>query len=235
MVTLSEVLTMRVVSRRMAAVLLMSLLSLASIAPPIAAQSEGRVSSGAIRDAVAHARTMPEAFGGVWIVDEGAVFAFTHRATDEQIAEVLDLVRPGTRVATVRVESSEAELRSTYEAIRDAVSAGELTFVTGIGTAIQQNAVVVSIVPELYEVCQTGLLARFGSVRLLFEPSAGDVGTQTTDAPSSTAAPSGSPAEQPPGCLPPPSSSQEPGSPPSESPAPMGSPAGDASPVPTTS
>lgn len=210
---------MRTLPRRTGAAVLMTLLALVmTTAIPVAAQPSEQVPEEAIRDAIDHARSMPDAFGGVWLTHGGVVFAFTFRATDAQITEVLDLVEPGTRMATVRVDSSEAELDAAHEAIMDAVIAGELTFVTGVGTSIQENALVISIVPDLYEVCQGGLLARFGSVRLLFELSAGDAGRQGTTEPMSLV-PSGSPLVLPPGCLPPPGASPDPASLPDASPA----------------
>jgi hypothetical protein len=76
---------------------------------------------------------------------------------------------------------------------------------TGVGTDIVNNAVLVGILPEYFEVCRAGLTARFAPVRLLFESSGPDRGlpepTPTPDAtPSPTPSPDGS---VPPACAPP--------------------------------
>ncbi len=69
----------------------------------------------------------------------------------------------------------------------------------GLGTDLKRNAVVVSIAPEWFDICQAGVLAGFAPMRILFESSAGDIG------PDSTPLPAGSPSTSlPPGCLPPP-------------------------------
>jgi hypothetical protein len=183
----------------------------------------------AIRDARAHARTMPEAFGGAWLVDDGSVvFAFTHRATDEQIADVLGRIESWVPVTLSRVDWSEAEIDATKAAISDASRAGEFPFLTGIGTDIERNAVVVSIAPEWYDLCQAGLLARFGPVRIIFESSGGDIGLDSTPVPP--ASPS---ASLPPDCLPPPGWSPDPsGLVPGASSAPSLAPSASGSPTP---
>jgi hypothetical protein len=168
------------------------------------AQTSGPDVSEAIDDAIIYARTMPEAFGGVWLTDDdsGAVFAFTHRATDVQIEDVLARVPEGVAITVVRVDWSEAELDATTEAITDALVARELPFVTGVGPDLPNNAVLVGIVPEYFEACQAGIVARFGPVRIVFESSEPDRGTA-----ASAAAPGSS---LPPGCLPSPSMSPTP-------------------------
>ena len=186
----------RVTALSLAALMAVSLFAVTS--PTALAQPSRSDVAEAVQDAMIHARTMPDAFGGVWLTDDGAVFAFTHRATDEQIADVLGRISAGIPVTTVRVDWSEAELRATKDAIGDAAVAREITFVTGVGVDLPDNAVLVSIAPEYFDVCQAGLLARFGPVRLLFESSPGDRGTQSS--PSASASPDPLPS----GCLPPP-------------------------------
>jgi hypothetical protein len=157
--------------------------------------------SEAIVDAMVYARMMPEAFGGVWLTDGGAaaVFAFTHRATDAQIEDVLGHVPEGVPVTVVRVDWSETEITAAKEAISLAARTGELPFVNGIGIDLEHNAVLVYITPQWFETCQAGVLARFSPMRILFESNAGDIGLDSTPVPPES--PSASP---PPGCLPPP-------------------------------
>jgi hypothetical protein len=198
----------KVIRGRLAAHSLTALVAVAVLAfasPAAMAQPSRSDVANAVQDAMIYARTMPDAFGGVWVTDDGAVFAFTARATDEQVADVLGRVTAGIPVSTVRVDWAEAELDATTDAITDAMGADELSFVTGVGPDLPNNAVRVSIAPEFYDVCQAGLIARFGPVRLLFESSPGDTGAQPSPAGSSAPSPSGSPAPLPPGCLPPPS------------------------------
>lgn len=190
------------VRRAVALLAALAIVCTMAVAPASAAQ----VGYKAIGDAIERARELGDAFGGAWLEGDGVVFAFTHRATDEQIAEVLGLIKAGTPVETVRVDWSEAELDATQTAITDAmVALGGRTFVNGVGTDLRRNAVVVSISPKYYEVCQAGLLARFGPVRLLFERSEGDVGAQGDSDAEGSPVPSGSPEPLPEGCLPPPS------------------------------
>lgn len=192
--------------RQFGATALVAAYLLTTIAPPALAQPSNSEIADGILDAMIHARTLPDAFGGAWIADDRAVFAFTARATDEQVADVLGRVKKGIPVTTVQVDWSEAELDATADAITDAmVALGDRAFVNGVGTDLKRNAVVVSMFPEYFEVCQAGLLARFGLVRLVFESSPGDTGAQgEPGAPASPAA-SGSPEPLPEGCLPPPS------------------------------
>src|SRR5690349_7384557 len=91
----------------------------ASTVPASAEPTQREIHDG-IESAVMWAETMPDAFGGVWLSDGGAVFAFTHRATDAQVTEVLGLVEAGIPVTTVRVDWSEPELREVQHAIADA-------------------------------------------------------------------------------------------------------------------
>lgn len=194
--------------RRIAATAVATLVAaslLVTVKPAALAQPSNSEIADGIEDAMLYARTLPDAFGGAWITDDGAVFAFTARATEEQVADVLGRVNEGIPVTTVKVDWSEAELDATQDAITDAAVARELTFVTGVGTDLKENAVVVSLLPQYFEVCQSGLVARFGPVRLLFEPSEGDVGTQGDSDASASPAASGSPEPLPAGCLPPPS------------------------------
>lgn len=217
---------MRLSPRRAIASLTMLALALILAAPVAAAQ----VGYKAIGDAIERARELDDVFGGAWLEGDGVVFAFTRRATDEQVADVLALIRPGTPVTTVLVDWSEAELDATNEAITDALVGRELTFVTGVGTDLKNNAVVVSIHPRYFEICQAGLVARYGPVRLLFERSEGDVGAEGHPGADASPAPSGSPAASlPPGCLPPASPGPSLGPlpsavPPTSSPVPSGMP-----------
>jgi hypothetical protein len=185
--------------------------SMVATAPASAAEpSQGQVLQ-AIRDAKDLARTMPDAFGGLWLDASSVTFAFTHRATDTQITEVLALIEPWVPLTVVRVDWSLAELDATQDAIVGyAQSQGPPFFVTGVGTDQERNAVVVGLVPEYYEVCQAGLIARFGPVRLLFGSSGPDRGLpEPTPTPDATAPPTPSmDVSIPPACLPP--SSPEP-------------------------
>lgn len=175
--------------------------------------------SEAVVDALFYARTMPDAFGGVWLTDDdsGAVFAFTHRATDAQIEDVLGHVPDEVPVTVVRVDWSEAEITAAKEAISLAARSGELPFVNGIGTDLENNAVVVYITPEWFDICRAGVLARFAPMRILFESSAGDIGLDETPMPARSPS-----ASLPPGCLPPPGWSPvpSPAASPATSPAP---------------
>ena len=190
------------------------------------AQTSGPDVSEVIDEAMLYARTMPEAFGGVWLTDDdsGAVFAFTPRATDAQIEDVLGHVPEGVPVTVVRVDHSEAELDATTEAISDAMVARELTFVTGVGPDLPKNAVLVGILPQYFDACQAGILARFGPVRIVFESTGPDTEAAASTAPSADPA-----ASPPPGCLPPPGWSPVPSGPvtspaPSQPASPAGSP-----------
>jgi hypothetical protein len=178
--------------------------------PSVAQPSRSQVGK-AVQEAMAYARTLPDASGGLWLTDEGAVFAFTHRATDEQTADVLSRIRPGIPVMTVRVDWSEAEIAATKDAIVDFVQTqGPPHVVVGVGTDTENNAVRVALLPEYFEVCQAGLTARFAPVRLLFESSGPDRGLpEPTPTPDATTSPTSSPAVSVPSvCLPP--SSPEP-------------------------
>jgi hypothetical protein len=195
----------------------MTILSLAGAllvpleATPVAAQPSRSQVGKAVQEAMAYARTLPDAFGGLWLTDEGAVFAFTHRATHEQIADVLSRIKRGIPVTTVRVDWSDAEIAATKDAIVDFVQTqGPPQVVMGVGTDLQGNAVLVGILPEYFEVCQAGLTARFAPVRLRFESSGPDRGLpEPTSTPDATASPTPSPdGSLPPACLPP--SSPEP-------------------------
>jgi hypothetical protein len=194
---------------------------------PVAAQPSRSQAGRAVQAAMAYARTLPDVFGGVWLTDQGAVFAFTHRATDEQIAEVLSRIRPGIPVTTVRVDWSEAELDATQDAITDfAQTQGPPQVLTGVGTDIVNNAVLVGILPEYFEVCQAGLTARFAPVRLLFESVGPDRGLpEPTPMPGATPSPTQSlHASVPPACA----------LPEAASPAPSGvRPPGKMTPIPT--
>lgn len=180
--------------------------SLLAVASPTALARPSRSEVGkAVQDAMQFARTLPDAFGGVWLTDAGAVFAFTHRATDDQIADVLDRIESWVPVSTVRVDWSEAELRATQDAITEDAMVGQERplVVTGVGVSLPDNAVVVSIRPDLFDVCQAGLQARYGPVRLLFESSPGDTGAQASPTGSSSPTSSASPVPLPPICVPP--------------------------------
>ncbi len=205
------------------------LLLLAALATLLASPaSAAQVGYKAIGAAIERARELDDAFGGVWLEGDGVVFAFTHRATDAEIAEVLGLVRPGTPVTTVRVDWSEAELDATHEAITDYMVANDVRFVTGVGTDPKRNAVVVGILPQWFDACQAGLVTRFGPVRIVVEPSGFDVGAEGNSETTAPAAASGSPEPSlPPGCLPlasPGPSALPSGAPPMVSPLPSGAP-----------
>jgi hypothetical protein len=174
---------MRLPSRPAALLVAAAVLSLSGAAAPVAvAQSDPSDPSEAIQEAWDKARTMPDAFGGLWLDGGTVVFAFTEAATDEQVADVLALVPSEVGLAMVRVDHSEAALRATKDAITDAASAGELPFVTGVGVALRTNAVDVNVLPQYLLSCQAGLLERFGQVRLMFTENAGDVGATTPPA-----------------------------------------------------
>jgi hypothetical protein len=82
---------------------------------------------------------------------------------------------------------------------------GSPQVLTGVGTDIVNNAVLVGILPEYFEVCQAGLIARFAPVRLLFESSGPDRGLpEPTPTPNATPSPTPSlDGRVPPACLPP--------------------------------
>jgi hypothetical protein len=206
---------MGIVQRPMSAVaraVLISFTVLVLASSTAMAQRSDSAVAKAIQDAMTYARTLPDSFGGAWLVDGGAAMAFTHRATDEQIADVLGRIEPWVAISVVRVDHSEAEITAAKEAISLAVRTDELPFITGVGTDIENNAVRVSIEPQWFEVCQAGVLARFAPMRMIFESSGGDIGLDSTPVPA------GSPsASLPPGCLPPTSPSPSMGTP---SPAP---------------
>jgi len=152
---------------------------------PVSAQPSQDEVLNAIGDATDLARTMPDAFGGLWLDESDVTFAFTHRATDEQIAEVLALIEEWVPLTVVRVDWSEAELQATLEALDEAFDQ-EPPFLSGAGVDIRNNAVEVAIRPRYFAVCQAGLRARYGPVRLLFVSSEPDRGvpepTHTPDA-----------------------------------------------------
>lgn len=190
---------MRLPSRPVALLVAAAVFSL-SAGPAAVAQSDPSDPSEAIQEAWDLARTMPDAFGGLWLDGGTVVFAFTEAATDEQVADVLSLVPSDVSLGTVRVDHSEAALRATQDAITDAASAGELPFVTGVGVALRTNAVDVNVLPRYLLTCQAGLLERFGQVRLMFTENAGDVGAQATPGEDAVKAPPAS-LPLPLGCL----------------------------------
>src|SRR5262245_5464204 len=112
---------MRVLRGAWLTVVLTGLAVSMAVTAPAAAQPSRSEVGKAVQEAMRYARTLPDAFGGLWLTDEGVVFAFTHRATDEQIADVLSRIRSGIPVTTVRVDWSEAELDATQDAIVDFV------------------------------------------------------------------------------------------------------------------
>jgi hypothetical protein len=197
---------MRVLARSTPILFMVGALLVSLITAPVAAQPSRSQVGKAVQAAMTYARTLPDVFGGLWLTDRGAVFAFTHRATDAQIEDVLSRIKPGIPVTTVRVEWSEAELDATQDAIVDFVQIqGPPQVLTGVGTDIVNNAVLVGILPEYFEVCQAGLTARFAPVRLLFESSGPDRGLpEPTPTPDATPSPTSPPEwSLPPACLPP--------------------------------
>ena len=71
---------MRVLARSMTTLFLAGVLLIPLGALPVAAQPSRSQAGRAVQAAMAYARTLPDVFGGVWLTDQGAVFAFTHRA-----------------------------------------------------------------------------------------------------------------------------------------------------------
>lgn len=135
----------------------------------------------------------------------------THRATDEQIAEVLALIEEWVPLTVVRVDWSEAELHATLEALDEAFDQ-EPPFLSGAGVSLRDNAVEVAIRPRYFEVCQAGLRARYGPVRLLFVSSGPDRGVpEPTPTPDTTPSPTPFPFALPEACTLPEGSSPPPG------------------------
>ncbi len=144
--------------------------------------------SKAILGARDYARSLDDVFGGVWITDDGAVFAFTYRATDAQVADVLAHLESWVPYATTRVESSEAELNAVADRVLEDVKAGELPYLRSIEVDIQGNAVVIGIVPAESCARQAELHQRYREVRLVFRATEGDLGaSEASPGPATTA------------------------------------------------
>lgn len=192
--------TIIVVRATIATACLAAMVSLALTAVPVTAQPSQDEVSEAISDAWNHARTMPDAFGGHWFDGSDVTFAFTHRATDEQIAEVLALIEEWVPLTVVRVDWSETELSATLDALDEAFDQ-EPPFLSGAGVSLRDNAVEVAIRPRYFEVCQAGLRARYGPVRLVFVSSEPDRGVpEPTPTPDVTPSPSPFPFALPEAC-----------------------------------
>jgi hypothetical protein len=150
--------------------------------------------SKAILGARDYARSLDDVFGGVWITDEGAVFAFTDRATDAQVADILAHLASWVPYTTTSVESSEAELNAVADRVLEDVKAGELPYLRSIEVDIQGNAVVIGIMPAQSCARQAELQQRYGEVRLVFRATEGDVGTpDVSQGPATTATATGAP------------------------------------------
>jgi hypothetical protein len=134
--------------------------------------------STAILGARDYARTLDDVFGGVWITDEGAVFAFTYRATAAQVADVLAHLESWVPYATTRVESSEAELNAVADRVLEDVKAGQRPYLRSVAVDIHDNAVVIGIVPAEYCARQAELKQRYGEVGLVFRATEGDAGAE---------------------------------------------------------
>jgi hypothetical protein len=137
-------------------------------------------------------------FGGVWLTDEGAVFAFTYRATDAQIADVLSHLESWVPYTTVRVDFSEAELNAVSERVLEDGLNPE-TGVMSVGVDLIGNAVVIGILPAGFCARQAELQQRYGEVRLTFVATEGDVGAPEGDLGTPGASPSPMTSGQPQG------------------------------------
>ncbi|MFN8519071.1 MAG: hypothetical protein U0667_06715 [Chloroflexota bacterium] len=126
----------------------------------------GNQLTDAVTAARDYARSLDDTFGGAWVTDDGAVFAFTYHATDAQIADVLSRLGSWVPVSIVRVDYSEAALTGVAQRVHKDIDAGSVPYVTSVDIDLPGNALSIGIASPGSCARQAELRERYGDVRL---------------------------------------------------------------------